>query len=234
VRKKTYITIFACLLASDWALAQTSVGTAFSYQGQLRQSGTLANGSFDMEFVLFDNSDPNQGTALGTVSLNGVDVSQGLFSVDLDFGGSAFADQARWLQIKVAPAGSGIFTALDPLQRLTPSPFAIATRPRDCVSGFVAVNRNYCIETDERSGVSFWNAAVTCMDADARLCTLAEWHYACQRSGLGLSGMTSGWEWVDDGNNTSDRVQTMGNGSCITHSTEVATVSVPFRCCLPR
>lgn len=104
-------------------------GTAFTYQGQLKQSGSPANGSFNMTFKLFDaaTAGAQQG---GTLTFDGVGgdpapvtVANGLFTVSLDFGvGPYTANQARWLEIVV----SG--TTLSPRQALTPTPFALNTR----------------------------------------------------------------------------------------------------------
>jgi len=54
-----------------------------------------------------------------------VGVSNGLFTVTLDFGGGVFTGQARWLEIAVRTNGSGAFTALQPRQELMPAPYAL-------------------------------------------------------------------------------------------------------------
>jgi hypothetical protein len=102
--------------------AQTPVGTAFSYQGQLRQAGAPFDGLADFEFTLWDDassSDPNDLVA-GPLALNDVDVDRGLFTIVLDFGQNVFTGQARWLEIVV----NG--TTLTPRQELTPAPYALA------------------------------------------------------------------------------------------------------------
>jgi len=97
------------------------IGTAFTYQGQLKQDGAPANGNLDMEFRLFDAS--TLGNQVGNpVTLNGVPVSNGLFTVTLnaagEFGPSAFNGEQRWLQVTV----NG--TRLAPRQPITPVPYA--------------------------------------------------------------------------------------------------------------
>src|SRR5262245_26276845 len=80
------------------AVAQTPLGTGFTYQGSLEQSGALVDGSADFHFRLFGA--PVGGTAIGgVVSLFDVPVTDGLFSVTLDFGAAAFNGDARWLEI---------------------------------------------------------------------------------------------------------------------------------------
>jgi hypothetical protein len=51
-------------------------------------------------------------------------VTNGLFTVTLDFG-SVFNGNATWLSITVRTNGGAGFTALSPLQELTPTPYAI-------------------------------------------------------------------------------------------------------------
>jgi hypothetical protein len=72
-------------------------------------------------------SHPTGGTLLGTEAENGVQVSNGYFSVELDFGANAFTGDARWLEIAVN-CGSGS-TTLSPRQALTPAPYALYATP---------------------------------------------------------------------------------------------------------
>ncbi len=105
---------------------QAVVGTAFTYQGRLTQSGGPVNGTCDIEFRLFD--DAAAGAQIGsTQTKTNVTVTNGVFTVALDFGATAFNGDARWLAISVrCPAGSGSYTALSPRQPLTPAPYALA------------------------------------------------------------------------------------------------------------
>lgn len=95
--------------------------TTFSYQGELKESGDLATGSYDMDFSLWDAA--GGGNQIGAmIMLNRVGVSEGQFVVELDFGAAAFDNAARWLEITVDG-----FT-LDPRQKITRSPYSIQTR----------------------------------------------------------------------------------------------------------
>jgi len=102
------------------------VGTAFTYQGRLEDSGSPANGSYDFEFKLFD--DLSAGSQVGsTLEVDDQAVTQGYFTVMLDFGASAFNGQARWLEIAGRPGESRVYsTLLSPRQALTASPYALA------------------------------------------------------------------------------------------------------------
>jgi hypothetical protein len=118
-------TILAVALAFALPIAHAqSVGSAFTYQGELRASGAAANAAYDFQFRLY--SSPSGTTQLGAqVSANAVTVANGLFSVPLDFGPAQFAGDAQWLEISVRPAGSGAFETLSPRTAVTATPYAL-------------------------------------------------------------------------------------------------------------
>src|SRR2546425_6116865 len=89
-------------------------GTAFTYQGRLNDGGAPANGSYDLTFALFDSG--GGGAQHGnTVTNTAIGVSNGLFTVALDFG-NQFPGAARWLEIGVRTNGGGTFGTLAPRQ----------------------------------------------------------------------------------------------------------------------
>ena len=98
-------------------------GTAFTYQGRLNDGAGPATGSYDLTFALYDAvSGPNQ---VGSTLTNAATpVSNGLFTVTLDFG-NQFPGADRWLEIGVRPNGGGAFTTLAPRQPLTATPYAV-------------------------------------------------------------------------------------------------------------
>jgi hypothetical protein len=112
-----------CALHSSLCTAEAQ-GTAFTYQGRLNSSGSPANGSYDFTFALFNNNGTNTGQVGGALTNLDVGVTNGLFTVTLDFG-AVFAGNATWLAIGVRTNGDASFTALNPLQELTPAPYAI-------------------------------------------------------------------------------------------------------------
>ncbi|HQU85003.1 MAG TPA: tail fiber domain-containing protein [Pyrinomonadaceae bacterium] len=119
--KKTICGILFILCLSAAVFAQT---TSFTYQGKLNDGATAANGTYQMEFELYN--DNNGGTQIGaTVTNNNVSVTNGVFSVELDFGANAFTGGARFLSVKVKTAAEPTFTTLSPRQRITSAPYAV-------------------------------------------------------------------------------------------------------------
>ncbi len=125
-RKLPVLATVAVLMVAPGVLhAQTPVGTEFTYQGQLRQAGDPVDGQADMVFRLYDAA--AGGNQVGsTVGPAFVDVADGLFTVQLDFGAAAFNGDARWLEVEVEfPSGEGNWTTLSPRQPMTPAPYAL-------------------------------------------------------------------------------------------------------------
>lgn len=111
------------LLTAALAAAQTPLGTAFTYQGQLKKGGLPYDGPADLRFRLFDA--PSGGTQVGgDVSQLATTVTQGVFNATLDFG-AVFDGNAKWLEVSVQTPGDADWTVLDPLQPVTPAPVAI-------------------------------------------------------------------------------------------------------------
>jgi hypothetical protein len=101
--------------------AQTTV---FAYHGRLLVGGLPANGSYDMQFSLAEAA--IAGDYIGDPLTNGaVPVTDGAFTVLLDFGGDAFDGAPRWLEIGVRTNGSvGPYAWLAPRQAITATPYA--------------------------------------------------------------------------------------------------------------
>jgi hypothetical protein len=120
--RRTILSSILCMALGGPALAQP-VGSAFTYQGRLTDAATPANGAYDLQLALFDAA--SGGAQVGaTITRDDVVVTDGLFTVPLDFG-AVFAGSKRWLEIRVRPgASTGAFTTLGGRQELTPSPNA--------------------------------------------------------------------------------------------------------------
>ncbi len=110
-----------CSIAVITAHAQ---GTAFNYQGRLSDNGAPATGNYDLQFTIYDAL--INGTSLGTVTNAPTTVSNGLFTVSLDFGANIFNGNARSIEIGVRTNGSvSAYTVLNPRQPITSTPYAI-------------------------------------------------------------------------------------------------------------
>src|ERR1700722_912127 len=74
--------------------------TAFTYQGQLNAGGTLPTGLYQFTFTLYDASSGGS-QVVGTPSIpRSIQVINGLFTTDLDFG-QIFSGTQSWLEVKV-------------------------------------------------------------------------------------------------------------------------------------
>lgn len=123
--------VFLVVCGANAISAQT---TAFTYQGKLNNGASPAAGNFDMQFRLFDDPDAGEGTQQGaTVSKPAVATSNGVFSVQLDFGSAVFAAGADlYLEISLRSAGSsGGYTGLAPRQKFTSAPYSIKSKSAD-------------------------------------------------------------------------------------------------------
>src|SRR2546427_9529810 len=90
-------------MGASTAFAQTS---SFTYQGRLTDGGSAANGNYDLQFALFDSL--SGGAQIGsTQTLNTLAVSNGVFTVSLDFGPSRFSGASRFLEISARVRGAG-------------------------------------------------------------------------------------------------------------------------------
>jgi len=122
---KTIVQSLFVTLALLAGLLQTAAqGTAFTYQGQLISGGGPAGGAYHLTFSLF-NTNSGGAAIAGPFTTNAVWVTNGLFTVQIDFGPGVFTGASNWLQIGVATNGASGFTTLSPRQPLTPTPYAI-------------------------------------------------------------------------------------------------------------
>ena len=139
---------------------------AFSYQGRLVDGGALANGNYDFVIDLYDN--PTVGSSLascydvGTGSLLNQPVQNGLFTFYLFCGGnnsSVFTGDERWLEVQVAPHGTGITTTL-PRQPISPVPYAFGLYPWAVISSTATGGSfgNSILNVYNRNTVASWSA----------------------------------------------------------------------------
>ena len=126
MKTKQLILTTALVVLSTALLTAAPLGTAFTYQGRLTDGGNPANGSYDLTFTLYSAPVLPPTIVAGPLTNSATGVTNGLFTVTLDFGADVFNGNARWLGIGVRTNGSeGDFILLSPRQLLTPAPYAL-------------------------------------------------------------------------------------------------------------
>ncbi len=122
------------------ASAQTPMGTAFTYQGQLKQAGVPLDGTADFEFSLWrDATSTAPADQIDvTIGRDDVLVVGGQFTVWLDFGPEVFYGDARWLEVAVRvphdASDTAPYSTLAPRHELTPTPYALHATSAGSVS----------------------------------------------------------------------------------------------------
>jgi hypothetical protein len=128
---------------ADGYSIEASVARKFTYQGLLREDGTPVTGSQDMVFQLY--SDDACTTTVGSdISMPGVEVVDGVFSVELPVGYFDVRGQGLWLGIRVEGVSVGC-------QEILPVPYALSLRPGAAIMG----------ESPGGDALSVWNTAST-------------------------------------------------------------------------
>jgi hypothetical protein len=164
--------------------AQVPLGTQFTYQGRLADGAAPATGVYDFQFVLMDAS--MGGAQVGpTVNREDVPVTNGLFTVALDFG-AVFGGSQRWLAIGVRPgASTGGYSALSPRQELAASPTSTFSRtaPWTGISGKPA---GFADDTDDDA-----LGALACKNGQITKATGSGWDCAEETAGT-VTSVTAG------------------------------------------
>lgn len=113
--------ILVCLVPR---LEAAPLGSGFTYQGQIQKDAQPYTGTAQLLMRLYDAE--TAGNQIGAdVNLADVPVTNGLFTVELDFGAAAFSGDARWLEIQVKTTGDPDYTLLTPRQKITAAPYSI-------------------------------------------------------------------------------------------------------------
>jgi hypothetical protein len=160
-RKPILIALFLLFLFNAApVIAQT---TGFTYQGKLtNNTGNPLSGQYDFQFKLFDTDGTGlPGTQQGTTqTATNITVTNGIFTVQLDFGAcaSCFNGAARFLEIAVRVAGGGSYTTLAPRQPITATPYAIKSMNSTTADG-LSLTCVSCVTSSQIASVS--GSAVT-------------------------------------------------------------------------
>jgi hypothetical protein len=119
--KRAISIIVITLAVSIGAFAQSS---AFNYQGRLNDNGQPANGTYLLQFKLYNalGGGAQVGSTLSDVS---VTVANGVFTANLDFGAASFDGADRFLDISVKKNVGDAYTVLTPRQKIASTPYAV-------------------------------------------------------------------------------------------------------------
>lgn len=149
----THVSLVALMIASSSLVAQ-SLGSAFTYQGQLKERGQPATGLYDLQVCLFDS--PSGPIPLACApDFDDVPVEGGLFTITLDFGGAPFVGQQRYLELRVRPGAVGTgYTILAPRQLVRPAPEALRANVAGAApwAGLTGVPAGFADGVDNDSG----------------------------------------------------------------------------------
>ncbi|MBZ0173255.1 MAG: tail fiber domain-containing protein [Phycisphaerales bacterium] len=144
----------AIAVSTSAASAQTP--TDFTFQGVLTGPGGPVTTEVEIVFLLFDA--PVNGNIQGDPIFVTLTPEDGLFSVELDFGAAAFAEnQPLWLQLDVSdtsnPINNDSFR-----QPLTSAPFALNTRGMSVdANGNAAIDNRLTVLGSELFFPDFWD-----------------------------------------------------------------------------
>jgi hypothetical protein len=102
------------------------VGSGFSYQGELLDSGSPANTQYDILFKAFDAVEDGDQNPIEPEFFN-VQVTNGLFNIEnIDFGSETYAGKEVFLEVNVRKSvDGGEYTALVPRQRIGAMPYSV-------------------------------------------------------------------------------------------------------------
>ncbi|MCC6823360.1 MAG: tail fiber domain-containing protein [Verrucomicrobia subdivision 3 bacterium] len=165
-------------------------GTAFTYQGRLSDGANPAQGIYDLRFAIYDSSGGLTSIA-GPVTNSPTTVSNGLFTVTLDFGAGVFTGAERWLEVAVRTNGGAPFTALSPRQKLTPTPYAIFAGGAQAATSVAAGGVNSAaLATGAVGGAAIADGAIAAQDLSPGLLNNTFWRLG------GNAGTTPGTHFL--------------------------------------
>jgi len=208
------ILVLALVLCQATVSEAVDMGTAFTYQGRLMDKNKPADGLYDFQFRLYDSNDPCTGTLLGSpIDINDLDVIDGHFVVELDFGSGIFDGNAVWLETRVveSPMGSDPAT-LSPLLELTPTPYALYAKNsgiQDAIlRGFeVANTADDDTTVTVRPGAAYHGTTAVTKTANITLtfATAGDWYDGATHSYSGGAG------WCHIGYDSSGNIKLLAN-----------------------
>lgn len=153
--KTVRLLMLAGMVAAVTPASAEPMGTAFSYQGQLKQGGVPVNGPHIFLVTLWnDASSTDSGAVVGAVMVT-ASATNGLFTMELDFGPDAFNGEARWLEFELCDTGAcNVITPLSPRQEVTATPYAQSAGTANAVpwNGITGVPAGFADGVDNVGG----------------------------------------------------------------------------------
>jgi preprotein translocase subunit Sec61beta len=169
-----------------------SAGTAFTYQGQLKNGTGVVNSACDLQFGLWDA--PTLGAQVGvTQTQSAITVTNGMFTTQLDFGANSFTGDARWLDIQVACPPGGSYAPLTPRQALTAAPYALFASNASLLDGQGSSAFVTIADTQTISGTKTFADGVTFPDGTTQ--TTAFYRPALPGTGVATAMDSGGVGW---------------------------------------
>ena len=163
---------------ADGIVLSGTVASKISYQGRLTDtSGNPLSGNYNLVFQVWNAV--AAGSQVGSnIVKNGVAVSSGLFTLEVDIPQSAFNGQALWLQIQVNGQ------TLSPRQELLPVPYAFSLVPGATIQGALSGTASLVSVTNTNSGSG--------RGVSGKAADIGVFGWAVNSDGHGVSGYTSG------------------------------------------
>ena len=117
--------IMVVLLIISTTTLSAPVGSRFSYQGQLQFNDISVTGAYDFKIELWTQL--TGGGFFGpALEIADVEVTDGIFTLELDFTESPFTGDDLFLKIQVREgASTGNYITMSPRQRINATPYAI-------------------------------------------------------------------------------------------------------------
>lgn len=128
MKNKSMFTIIFGLSFFMATMQAQAAGTGFSYQGELIDNGSPANGNYDIAINYFDFEAGGSPHLLPPPEFLSINVINGLFTLeDVDFGDIYSGRELFWLEIYVREStsgGAGLWTTLAPRHKLNATPYS--------------------------------------------------------------------------------------------------------------
>jgi len=145
------ICVLAIFSVNTYATPQSNI---FTYQGELIQNNSPANGNYEMAVSLY--TDAVNGTHLLGVNFLSVPVVEGIFTLDIDFGATEFMGDERWLELSVRDFNTPNLTVLSPRQLISNAPYSIHSQ----FVGSSGVNSD-ALQTGSVTGIKIADNTIT-------------------------------------------------------------------------